>query len=113
MLNKALIIAITFSLGVGTGVGLSSVCHTLSLAKVSGFTPEEARAKIGRRVELKENALEGTSKIINSGTVAYIDERCGYRYLVIDWDRLLPGMKHRITFIDRNTYQKCVVEEQP
>jgi hypothetical protein len=110
---KSLIVTSAFVFGIATGVGLTFLCHKLSVGKVSGFTMEEAQGKIGRRVDLKESGLEGTSKIINTGTVAYIDEKCGRRYLVIDWDQLLPGMKHRITWIDPVTYKKAVVEHEP
>jgi hypothetical protein len=87
------------------------LCHKLALARIPGFTLKDARAKLGRRVELKGNGLEGTSKVIDTGTVAYIDESCGYRSLVIDWDKLLPGMKHRITSIGPDTYKKVIIEE--
>jgi len=106
-------VTIAFVFGIATGIGLSYLYLRLSAPKVSGFTMKEAQAKIGRRVELKENGLEATTKIINTGTVAYMDERYGQRYLVVDWDQLLPGMKHRITWIDRDTYKKAIIEGQP
>ena len=113
MLKKVLMVSVAFALGVATGIGASSLCHRLTVARMSGFALEEVRSKIGRRVELKDDTREGDSKIINTGTVACFDEECGgYRYLVVAWDKLLPGMNHRITSIDRNTYQKFIIEEQ-
>jgi hypothetical protein len=35
----------------------------------------------------------------------------GERVLVIDWDEKLPGWQHRITQVDRKTYQEVILEE--
>jgi hypothetical protein len=101
---------IAFSLGGVTGAGLTFI-SLRSETNLSGFSLQEAQSKLGRRVKLKSNVHDDEAHVINTGTVAYIDEKGGVRYLVIDWDEQLPGMRHRITSIDRDVYGKVIIEE--
>jgi len=78
---------------------------------VKGFSQEEARAKLGRRVKLRAETLSTQPRIVNSGVVAYAQLDHGERVLVIDWDEKLPGWRHRITQIDRKTYQEVILEQ--
>ena len=108
MLTIMRFVALVLALAAGI---ISSTLFSSSVQKaVEGFSQEEAQAKLGRRVKLKANAIE--PKIVNTGVVAYTTVVHGERVLVIDWDEKLPGWKHRITQIDRQNYQRAIVEEQ-
>ena len=102
-------ILVAFALGAGTGSGLTFLSSRLGPSQ-SGFSLEEAQAKLGRRVKLIDNSQD-PPRIVNTGTVAFINEIHEQRYLVIDWDELNPGMRHRITQQTRETYERVIVEE--
>ncbi|MDT4955431.1 MAG: hypothetical protein QOJ02_3569 [Acidobacteriota bacterium] len=100
-----------FVLACAAGVG-STFFSSIFKPSVKGFSQEEANAKLGRRVKLKANAISADPKIVNNGVVAYSEVDHGERILVIDWDEKLSGWRHRITQIDRKTYQEVILEEQ-
>jgi len=109
MLNKMRFAAFVLTFVAGS---LSSTFFSyVAQPAVKGFSREEAQAKLGRRVKLKADTLSIEPTIVNHGVVAYIDQYRGQRVLVIDWDEKLPGWKHRITEIDRKTYQETILEE--
>lgn len=102
---------VVFVLALAAGSVSSTFLSSILQPSVKGFSQEEALAKLGRRVKLKANAISIEPKIVNSGVVAYTEVDHGERVLVIDWDEKLPGWKHRITQIDRKTYQEAILEE--
>ena len=99
---------VAFVLACAAGVSSTFLSSTF---QPKGFSQEEAQAKLGQRVKLKANARSTNPKIINSGVVAYAQVDHGERVLVIDWDEKLSGWKHRITQVDRKTYQEVITEE--
>jgi hypothetical protein len=101
---------VAFVLACAAGVG-STLFSPLLHSSVKGFSQEEAQAKLGRQVKLKADAVSAAPKIINRGVVAYAQMDHGERVLVIDWDEKLSGWKHRITQIDRETYEKIIEED--
>ena len=101
---------IAFVLACAAGVG-STLFFSVLRPSVKGFSQQEAQAKLGRRVKLKANAVSVEPKIINRGVVAYAQLDHGERVLVIDWDERISGWKHRITQVDRKTYQEVIEEE--
>jgi len=101
---------VAFVLACAAGIG-STFFSSLLQPSVEGFSQEEAQAKLGRRVKLKADSVSVAPKIVNRGVVAYTQLGQGERVLVIDWDEKLSGWKHRITQIDRETYQKVIEEE--
>ncbi len=109
MLTKMRFVALV--LAFAAGIISSTFFSFFVQPPVKGFSQEEAQAKLGRRVKLKANAISIEPKIVNSGVVAYTEVDHGERVLVIDWDEKLPGWKHRITQIDRKTYQRVILEE--
>ena len=108
MLTKLRFVA--FVLACAAGVG-STFFSSIFQPSVKGFSQEEARAKVGQRVKLKADSVSVNPKTVNRGVVAYSQLDHGERVLVIDWNEKLSGWKHRITQIDRNTYQKVIEEE--
>jgi ABC-type glycerol-3-phosphate transport system substrate-binding protein len=107
LIGLALALTLAFAAGVGSAF-LPSLLHR----SAEGFSHEETQAKLGRRVKLKANAFSSDSEFTNTGVVAYSTRDHGERVLVIDWDKKLPGWKHRITQVDRNTYQKLIAEDR-
>lgn len=101
---------VAFVLACAAGIG-STFFSSIFQPSVKGFSQAEVQAKMGRRVKLKANAISTDPKIVNSGVVAYAEVDHGERVLVIDWDEKLSGWKHRITQVDRKTYQEVIREE--
>ena len=101
---------VAFVLACAAGVS-STFFSSIFQPSVKGFSQEEAQTKLGRRVKLKANITSVEPKVINSGVVAYAQMDHGERVLIIDWDEKLPGWKHRITQVDRKTYQAIIIEE--
>jgi hypothetical protein len=97
-------LVLAFAAGIAACTFFSSIVQPA----VKGFSQEEARAKVGRRVKLR---ISTQPKIVNSGVVAYAQLDHGERVLVIDWDEKLPGWQHRITQVDRKTYQEVILEQ--
>lgn len=92
------------------GVALSLFLTWKFPSPVRGFSEAEVRAKLGRHVKWKASAI-ADDKFINTGVVAFSLVRNGERVLVIDWDKKLGLMKHRITEISRVEYEKIIVED--
>lgn len=108
MLTKIRFVA--FVLACAAGIG-STFFSPIFQPSVKGFSQEEVKAKLGRRVKLKASDNNIAPKIVNSGVVAYAQVDHGERVLIIDWDEQLSGWKHRITQVDRKTYQAVIIEE--
>jgi hypothetical protein len=108
MLTKTRFVAFVLACTVGIGFTFFS---SIFQPSVKGFSQEEVQAKMGRRVKLKGDTFSTDPKIINRGVIAYAEVDHGERVLVIDWDEKLPGWKHRITQVDRKTYQEVIREE--
>jgi len=101
---------VAFVLACAAGIS-STFFSSIFQPSVKGFSQEEVKAKLGRRVKLKAYAISTDPKIVNSGIVAYAQVDHGERVLVIDWDEKLSNWKHRITQVDRKTYQAVIMEE--
>ena len=102
---------VVFVLAFTAGIVSSRLFPPILQPSVKGFSQEEAQAKVGRRVKLKANPISGEPKIVNTGVVAYAEVDHGERVLIIDWDEKLPRWRHRITQVDRKTYQEVILEE--
>jgi hypothetical protein len=99
-------IAVAFAFG----VALTLLLTSKSPSPVRGFSEAEVQAKVGRHVKWKASRVSN-DKFINTGMVAFSMVRDGERLLVIDWDKKLNGMKHRITQISPVEYEKIIVED--
>jgi hypothetical protein len=98
----------TFVLACAAGFGSTFFS---SIFQQRGFSQEEARAKIGKRVKLTANVRSTNPKIINSGVVAYAQVDRGERKLVIEFDEKLSGWNSHVVWASRKAYQEAIIEE--
>ena len=75
------------------------------------FSPEDIQAKLRKQVRSRTLANMRVRPEETRGTIAffYVDS-VGNRLAVIDWDVWVDG-KHHVLSIDRENYQRSVVEE--
>jgi hypothetical protein len=110
--SKILKSAPAFVLTCALGFGLTQAVHYFA-SKRKGFTYEEARAHLNKRVRWNYECQRCPVKSEQTtGRTILFEDWHGEYVIAIDWDVSIRG-RHEVIFFDKKEYERGIVEIGP